>query len=1036
MARKPLFRRIGDFSVKHSRKIIVIWIILLIAMAPFAVLFFSNVDFNIGSSLVPKNSMTQTSTNLQKEYFGGDGSAGSSIVIVANNTSMKTQIGTSGLINLIDALNASLDGNVSFNGITSAFTIEHQILTSSGQGIKLLLSSTYLLIKELNQQYYTVLGQTNDSINLIYGAPAYYMSVWLHSRNFLQAYTNTTNFLAFTNQTAIGIPYLNTFTSFWNLSAGHPPIGSPSSVYVSVMNSAILSTFYSNSSTFYYALQAYQPGYFNFLQSIALNYSLGSYMGNTSSSQIFYDPVFVNSYTTSYLSNMLSTNASIELLANNVYLTPVEVVNYASSIPQFPTGSQITGISEEITGNAFREKLNGSPDIAINNGTFGTFVSMLNGSKNVSLTSSNIMKGEALTMYPLLPKSYVLHQFIGYDYSTSIFILNFKSSISIGTYNTIVDLVNNESKQITGSSFYFSSDVAQNLQTGSQFNQGLVTALAIGIALSILIVGLFFRSPVAAFVPLLMFMFSAVISMGFNGIIDKYVIRSTISFITPTLLLILLLGLTSDYMVYIMARYRREVMKGNREAAQVASQWSGNAVFTSGFTVALSYVVLWISGIPIFSDSGLTNFIGVSITVVLANTMLIALLYRYGEKMFWPAKRSLHGGIPLENTMNRIAKFTTENKKKILAVFAVVSIASFYVYMETPTGLQIFNLIPKSSAVQAVSVVNSSFNGDFFERGFVILKFNSSLETNNSGKITYNMAEMKNVTHAEYAILNTTGISQVYGPTFPYGFYQDPGLSNVTPSYRGEYKAQISTYLGNSTHNLTDYAIIYFQTSQLAWDQASFNTVGALNSHLSSVSQSDGFTYNVGGLTQGLIDTNNYAYSTFMETLPILGVAIFFVLLFQLFSVFTPVRLIAMVLLSVVISLALSYVLLYYLLSMPILVFMPIFTVITLLAVGLDYDIFLITRVREEIIKGASTRFAIRTTIKENGGVIVALGMLLFVTFIALHFTNIGIMDEIGAGLGLGVLVDTFISWPFFVPVIMLYMSKYNWWPSKVGKDL
>lgn len=1027
MAGKPLFRRIGDFSARNSGKIIVVWIAVFLVMIPFASLFFSNVDFNIGGSLTPKDSMSQVSSDLLSQNFGGNGTGGgSSVIIVANNTSLKTQIGTSGLLSLINDLNGKLSGNSSYGGITSVFSIEKQILLSSSSGIKLLLNSSCMLISELNYQLYNLDTQASLGLQFIYGTPLYYLSVYNETRNLNIAYYQTLQNITAMNASPLSVPYLNSFTLFWNSTANSTY---PYPFLVGAMNQSIATTFNTSSTQLYYALSSNGSSFFSFLKSLTENYSLMRFMTHLAPG--FADPGFTGNYSRYVVTQGLSSNNTILEFTNSTYLTPAQLVNESFNLTQFPTSGMITDLSERIAGNAFVKSIDGSPEITINNRTFSNFVAVLNGSSDINSTVNSLMNNESFVMYPILPAPYVYHQFIGYDNSTAIILINFNSNISIGTYNKIVDDVTIHSNELSGSSFYFSSNIAQNLQTSNQFNNGLVIALSIGIALSIVIVGLFFRSPVAAFIPLLMFMFSAVISMGFNGILYKYVFHTSASFITPTLLLILLLGLTSDYMVYIMARFRREVMKGNSDAAQVACQWSGNAVFTSGFTVALSYLVLWISGIPIFSDSGLTNFIGVSITAVLANTLLIAFLYRYGRKMFWPSKLDRNGTIPLEKLMTKVAKFTVGNKKKILAIFAVVSIVSFYVYMETPTGLQIFNLIPKSSAVQAMEVVNSSFNGDLFERGYVILKFNSPLKETSNGNITYNVQEMQKITSIEYSILNTTGVSQVYGPTFPYGHYQSPDLNGIPQVYKGTYTDQIDSFIGNSSN----YAMVSFQTSQLAWDQGSTNTVNSINQKLATLSASDGFTYNTGGLTQGLIDTNSYAYSTFMETLPILVIAIFAVLLIQLFSVFTPIRLISMVLLSVVMSLALSYVILYYIASFPILVFTPIFTVITLLAVGLDYDIFLITRVREEIIKGGSTRYAIRTTIKENGGVIIALGMLLFVTFIALHFTNIGIMDEIGTSLALGVLVDTFISWPFFVPVIMLYMSRYNWWPSKVGKD-
>jgi len=178
----------------------------------------------------------------------------------------------------------------------------------------------------------------------------------------------------------------------------------------------------------------------------------------------------------------------------------------------------------------------------------------------------------------------------------------------------------------------------------------------------------------------------------------------------------------------------------------------------------------------------------------------------------------------------------------------------------------------------------------------------------------------------------------------------------------------------------------------------------------------------------------SYASSTFNISVPILIIAIFIVLFIQIFSMFTPLRLIAMVLVAVVVALSATYILIHDILHYSLIIFLPIFVVITLLAVGLDYDIFMITRVREEMLKGETTEQAITRTVEENGGVIITLGLLLFVTFISLSFTGIPIMYEIGVGLALGVLVDTFISWPFFVPVIMLYIQKYNWWPGNISK--
>ena len=190
---------------------------------------------------------------------------------------------------------------------------------------------------------------------------------------------------------------------------------------------------------------------------------------------------------------------------------------------------------------------------------------------------------------------------------------------------------------------------------------------------------------------------SAAISISLNALLYKYVIHGSISFITPTLLLILLLGLSSDYVVYIMSRYRRELRKKNDDAAAITTRWAGHAVFTSGITVGLSYVVLWLSNVPIFSDSGITNAIGVIVAVLIANTFLIAVMSRAKGKIFWPYRVDKDEHLPAERSMQKVAHFVINNKGKILVIFLVSALFGTYLYAITPTNMDVFKLVPATS---------------------------------------------------------------------------------------------------------------------------------------------------------------------------------------------------------------------------------------------------------------------------------------------------------------------------------------------------
>jgi RND superfamily putative drug exporter len=107
--------------------------------------------------------------------------------------------------------------------------------------------------------------------------------------------------------------------------------------------------------------------------------------------------------------------------------------------------------------------------------------------------------------------------------------------------------------------------------------------------------------------------------------------------------------------------------------------------------------------------------------------------------------------------------------------------------------------------------------------------------------------------------------------------------------------------------------------------------------------------------------------------------------------------------------------------------------IVTLFGVGLDYDIFLVTRTREEVIKGKNDEDAISEALKENAGVILALGLILAGVFGSLIMSPIAIIKEIGFSITMGVLIDTMVSWLFLIPALMLIMKKYNWWPSKIA---
>ncbi len=1024
---ESVFEKLGEKVSKHSGKIIVFWIVLLLLMGYGALLVFSNTNFNIENGFGSSNSMSSKATNELSEYFNssaGTGSTGSTseLIVVSENTNVSSSHDFSNLVDFVNAENKSASSDSNFTGIESIVGTEFQTMNSFSDGMKILLEHNYQTVKGLGG---TVISANVTSQAFLSLETVYYYSFqnsYFHSKNLTESEL---------------IAYNHASAESRNLSALFG--SSVPSVFVNVFSNTFNRT-YSSSSNLTLYLQ--DSG-----ASAVLNTTFKSYL----EASPFFAPMdkevlFFLSYQNLSLFTISPMNSTIYLSTGLLHYTGT-LANLSGFIQNFDNTSvnavlseiygmigqtdtlsllQDTYLSISLTSRAAIHQFNDNPLVQIDSSVLSSYLSRLNNTSSPSLLVSSYMTSHSLFQMPIQPTPYLLHNFVGFNNSTAIFIFTFNGNYSDQVAKNITQIATNYEKKFTGGAFLIAGSQEFAKQLEGEITSGLVKALGAGVGLSILVVGLFFRSVKAAFIPIMIFVISAIIALGIVGYLYTFVFHTGVSFITPTLLFIFILGLSSDYTVYLMSRYRKELRKGAEHPTITSSRWAGHAVFTSGLTVIISEIVLWLANIPFFSDAGLANAIGVTVTLALATTFLLAILHRYGRKIF---KKSDDGKFVEgdHHIMRSVGRFSTGHRTAMIAIFLMFALVGITVYEITPTGIDMLKLLPQSQAISAIQVVNDSFNGDFFDRNFMVIGLASPLLTHNGSNTNVNSTEMAIVSSIENRTMETKGISMVLGPGRPYGYYRAmPGT--ISGNNTNAYASQSLTFVSSTNSR---YVEIVFQTYNLGWGSKAISTVTNLYANVKPASNAS-YTVEIGGLTQSLSDALSSTQTSFSELIPILTVTIFVILLIQISSILTPARLILMVLAAVLVSLSVSYVIFHYLQGFPVVIFMPVFVFITLLAVGLDYDIFMITRVKEEVMKGAGLRDALITSVSENGGVIMLLGSLLFVTFAALYFSAIPLIQEIGIGVGLGVLIDTFISWPFFIPAVMLAIKKYNWWPSKL----
>jgi RND superfamily putative drug exporter len=189
----------------------------------------------------------------------------------------------------------------------------------------------------------------------------------------------------------------------------------------------------------------------------------------------------------------------------------------------------------------------------------------------------------------------------------------------------------------------------------------------------------------------------------------------------------------------------------------------------------------------------------------------------------------------------------------------------------------------------------------------------------------------------------------------------------------------------------------------------------------------------IGGSSAELADVKTVLDRDFIRIMIVVLAAIFIVLAWLLRSLIAPLYLLVTVLLSYGTTLGIVSWIFQGILGQEGISFMiPILVLVLLVALGSDYNIFLMSRVKEES-QTRPTREGARLAAIATGGVITACGIILAGTFGALVVTPIRTLMQIGAAVAIGVLIDTFIVRALLVPAIASLLGRWNWWPTKHG---
>jgi RND superfamily putative drug exporter len=495
-----------------------------------------------------------------------------------------------------------------------------------------------------------------------------------------------------------------------------------------------------------------------------------------------------------------------------------------------------------------------------------------------------------------------------------------------------------------------------------------------------------YRSPVLWLIPLLSIGVAMVLSQAVIYLLGKHA-GLPVDGQSGGILPILVFGVGTDYALLLIARYREELHEhaDRHVAMRIALRRASPAILASSATVVLGLSCLLFADINSTRSLGAVCAIGVGFAAVAMLTVLPMLLTLLGRWVFWPfipyadAAATSAPGFDDTAAWARIARVVTAAPRMIWTVSAVALAALALSTIGLDVGTddeQRFSTTPDSVAGQRVLA-------EHFPAG--------------SAAPTVIVADASHAESVRDAIAGVDGVERV----------ADPRRS--ADGQRLHYEA--------------------FLTDAADTPEAE-DTVRALRSALDGVDD----TALVGGPTAKAMDTAAAAERDAWVVIPVVLIVVVLVLMALLRAVVGPLVLLGTVLLSYAAALGAGGLLMHAMGFDAVDVSLPLLAFVFLVALGVDYTIFLMSRVREEAGRVGHRDGVVRGLIA-TGGVITSAGLVLAATFSVLTVMPIVFMIGLGVVVALGVLLDTFVVRSLLVPALALEIGPRFWAPSRLGSD-
>lgn len=589
---------------------------------------------------------------------------------------------------------------------------------------------------------------------------------------------------------------------------------------------------------------------------------------------------------------------------------------------------------------------------------------------------------------------------------------------------------------------------------------------AITVVLVLVILFLVYRSAVAALIPLATIGVAFVVARGVIALMAAHGFR--VASLAGTFMIVMVFGAGTDYCLFIVSRYREDLARGEPGPPTLrrTMKLMGSVITASAATVIVGFMSQLTARFGLFKTMGPAMGVAIFVTLLAGLTLTPALLRLAGRYAFWPA--------PLTGEPAPIEAPPTRWSQLAGAVRAhpVELLLAAVIVLELPAaGLgwfhQSFDLVRAlpsgADARQGFDALARHYPPGTLAPVYVVLEAN--------GPITDD-ARLAAIDHLDEALRHTPGVGQVRSITQPAGEPLSPTTFASFGGGRGSRASMAALGLDPDKVDLTPLfntlaspgglrftgpvlrrypqllggPLSFFEGAdgrstrlvvELAgnpYDRRALPVIrgldGDVNEALAGTALS-GAHLSVGGPAAFFADMQSIGNNDFRVMSAALVAGIFIVLALLLGSLIAPFYLLASVILSYAATMGLTagvFVGLGH--EAGISFWLPPFLFIILVALGADYNIFIMSRIREEAAAGAEIHDAVTRGLVATGRVITSAGLILAGTFAALILAPLPELRQIGFGVTVGVLIDTFVVRSVLVPAATMMLGRWAFWPG------